>query len=68
MLGRGYQTFSTYSFWCFLSEGSFASSKPGSFSYGLPDIRLWIEMRMDSSPWAADHSSPRSPRHVLYLY
>ena len=24
-------------------------------------------MRIDSSPWADDHSSPRSPRHVLQL-
>jgi hypothetical protein len=24
-------------------------------------------MRIDSSPWAEDHSSPRSPRHVLQL-
>lgn len=24
-----------------------------------------MESRMDSSPWADDHSSPRSPRHVL---
>lgn len=24
-----------------------------------------MESRIDSRPWAADHSSPRSPRHVL---
>jgi hypothetical protein len=25
-----------------------------------------MEMRIDSRPWAEDHSSPRSPRHVLH--
>jgi len=31
----------------------------------LVDMRLWMESRIDSRPCAADHSSPRSPRHVL---
>jgi hypothetical protein len=25
-----------------------------------------MEIRIDSRPWAEDHSSPRSPRHVLH--
>jgi hypothetical protein len=28
-------------------------------------MRLCIEIRIDSKPCAEDHSSPRSPRHVL---
>lgn len=49
----------------FLSSLEFAFSKPGSFSYGLEDIKLCMEIKIDSSPWAEDHSSPRSPLHVL---
>lgn len=49
----------------FLSSFEFAFSKPGSFSYGFEDIKLCMEIKIDSSPWAEDHSSPRSPLHVL---
>ena len=60
-----YLTFSMYSFWFFLSSSDFAFSKPGSFSYGLEDMRLCIDINIDSRPCADDHSSPLSPRHVL---
>lgn len=49
----------------FRSSADRAFSYPGSFSYGLQDKRLWMDIKIDSSPWTELHSSPRSPRHVL---
>ena len=62
---RGVCTFSRYEDWFFSSLADLAFSNPGSFSYGLFDMRLCMEIRIDSSPWADDHSSPGfSPFHV----